>query len=159
LSVAEAYAQFFAGRGDALSNSLAQQVVSARILKSTRDFVTSGKAADSGKAELFRHALEQAQANLVRAWKAGVPLVMGSDSGNPLVFHGAALHHEMQLWVQAGIPPAVALQAATGNAAKLLRQDSRIGAIRRDLDANLLLVDGNPLEDVAATQRISLVVF
>ena len=33
--------------------------------------------------------------------KAGVPLVMGSDSGNPLVFHGPSLHHELQLWVQA----------------------------------------------------------
>ena len=63
-----------------------------------------------------------ARANLLRAWKAGVPLVMGTDSGNPLVFHGPSLHHELQLWVQAGIPAAVALQAATGNAAKLLRE-------------------------------------
>ena len=159
LGVAEAYAHFFAGRGDALSSSLAQQVVGARILKTTREFVASGKAADAGKAELFRHALEQDTANLLRAWKAGVPLVMGTDSGNPLVFHGASLHHELQLWVRAGIPPMVALQAATVNAAKLLRAEKRVGAIRKGMDADLLMVDGNPLEDVSATERISLVVF
>jgi imidazolonepropionase-like amidohydrolase len=52
----------------------------------------------------------------------------------------------------------VALEAATVNAAKLLIASGRIGAIRKGLDANLLLVDGNPLEDISATERISLVV-
>jgi imidazolonepropionase-like amidohydrolase len=128
-------------------------------LKATRDFVSSGKAADAAKAELFQHASEQARANLLRAWKAGVPLAMGTDSGNPLVFHGASMHRELQLWVEAGIPKEIALQAATVNAAKLLRQEKRIGAIRKGMDADLLMVDGNPLDDITATQRISLVVF
>jgi imidazolonepropionase-like amidohydrolase len=159
LAVGEAYAQYFSGKADTLGNSLVQQVVPARILKGTRDFVASGKGSDSAKAELFQKAFEQARSNLLRAWKAGVPLVMGSDSGNPLVFHGPSLHHELQLWVQAGIPVQVALQAATVNAAKLLSAQNRIGAIRKGLDADLLLVDGNPLQDVSATERISLVVF
>ena len=75
------------------------------------------------------------------------------------MFHGSSLHRELQLWVQAGIPAPVALQAATWNGARLLRADTRFGAIRKGLEANLLLVDGNPLEDIAATERISLVVF
>ncbi len=53
----------------------------------------------------------------------------------------------------------VALQAATVNAAKLLGADEHIGAIRQGMDADLLLVDGNPLQEIAATERISLVVF
>ncbi len=159
LTVGEAYAQYFAGKADVLGNSLVQQVVPARILKGTRDFLASGKGSDTAKAELFQRALEQARSNLLRAWKAGVPLVMGSDSGNPLVFHGPSLHHELQLWVQAGIPVEVALRAATVNAAKLLGAQNRIGAIRKGLEADLLLVDGNPLQDVSATERISLVVF
>ena len=69
------------------------------------------------------------------------------------------MHHELQLWVQAGIPAEVAMKAATVNAAKVLRVDNRTGAIRKGMDADLLLVDGNPLEDISATQRISLVVF
>jgi imidazolonepropionase-like amidohydrolase len=61
--------------------------------------------------------------------------------------------------VRAGIPPAVALQAATSNAARLLKLDDRVGSIRRGNDADLLIVDGNPLEDITATERISMVVF
>jgi imidazolonepropionase-like amidohydrolase len=133
-------------------------VAPARILKGTRDFVSSGKGVDAARAEIFQRGSDQARANLLRAWKAGVPLVMGSDSGNPLVFHGPSLHHELQLWVQAGIPVTVALQAATFNAAKLLGAAGRIGEIRKGMDADLLLVDGNPLQDIAATERISLVV-
>ncbi len=159
LVVAQSYAQFFAGQGDALNNSLVQQVVPGKILKSTREFVSSGKGVDAARAATFIHAFEQARENLLRAWKAGVPLVVGTDSGNPLVFHGPSMHRELQLWVQAGIPAAVALQAATGNAAKLLHADSQIGNIRTGMDADLLLVDGNPLQDIAATERISLVVF
>jgi imidazolonepropionase-like amidohydrolase len=159
LAVAEAYALFFGGKPDPLNHSLVQQVVPARLLKGTREFVTSGKAADAAKAELFQRALDTARANLLRAWKAGVPLVMGSDSGNPMVFHGPSLHRELQLWVDAGIPVTVALQAATVNAAKLLGAAQRIGAIRPGMDADLLLVDGNPLQEIAATERISLVVF
>jgi imidazolonepropionase-like amidohydrolase len=159
LGVAEAYSQFFAGKAEGISNSLVQQTVLATVLEGTRDFVTSGKAADSGRAALFKSALERGKSNLLRAWKAGVPLVMGTDAGNPLVFHGPSLHHELQLWVQAGIPPKDALLAATGNGAKLLRAAGRFGAIRKGLEADLLLVDGNPLEDISATERISLVVF
>jgi imidazolonepropionase-like amidohydrolase/ABC-type multidrug transport system permease subunit len=159
LAVAEAYALYFGGKPDVLNHSLVQQVVPARLLKGTREFVTSGKGADAAKAELFQHALETARANLLRAWKAGVPLVMGTDSGNPMVFHGPSLHHELQLWVESGIPVTVALQAATVNAAKLLGAPQRIGAIRPGMDADLLLVDGNPLQEIAATERISLVVF
>jgi imidazolonepropionase-like amidohydrolase/ABC-type multidrug transport system permease subunit len=159
LGVADGYAKFYAGNGEALNNSLVQQVVPGKILKSTRDFVGSGKGVDAARASTFAQAFEHARLALQRAWKAGVPLVMGTDSGNPLVFHGPSMHRELQLWVQAGIPAEVALQAATSNGAKLLRADRHIGTIRTGMDADLLLVDGNPLQDITATERISLVVF
>jgi imidazolonepropionase-like amidohydrolase len=76
-----------------------------------------------------------------------------------LVFHGPAIHRELQLWVDAGIPPEVALEAATYNGARILTALGRIGAVQKGLEANLLVVDGNPLQDIAATERISLVVF
>jgi imidazolonepropionase-like amidohydrolase len=158
LGVIEAYAHYFAGKADAFGNSLVQQVVPGQVLKNTREFLTSGKTVNAARAEQFQFAMDQARANLLRAWKAGVPLAMGTDSGNPMVFHGPSLHHEIQLWVQAGIPIPVALQAATLNAAKLLGADKRIGAIRKGMDADLLMVDGNPLQEIGATERISLVV-
>ena len=102
LTVAQSYAQFFAGKAEALNNSLVQQVVPGKILKSTREFAESGKGVDAARAAIFTQSFEQAKANLIRAWKAGVPLVIGTDAGNPLVFHGPSIHKELQLWVQAG---------------------------------------------------------
>jgi imidazolonepropionase-like amidohydrolase len=159
LGVAEAYANYYSARSDALNSSLVQQTVLTSVLKDTREFLTGGKSLDAAKAEIFAHGFEQAKANLIRAWKTGVPLAMGTDAGNPTVFPGPSMHHELQLWVQAGIPAEVALEAATVNNAKLVRASDRIGAIRPGLRANLLLVDGNPLEDIRATERISLVIY
>jgi imidazolonepropionase-like amidohydrolase/ABC-type multidrug transport system permease subunit len=159
LAVAQAYSQYFAGKADALDNSLVQQTVTTNLLTATRNFVSAGKGVDPAKAAIFAKAFAQSKENLLRAWKAGVPLAMGTDAGNPLVFPGPSMHQELKLWVEAGIPAAVALQAATANGAKLLRQGDHIGGIRKGMDANLLLVDGNPLQDIGATERISLVVF
>jgi len=95
--------------------------------------------------------------NLLRAHAAGVRLVTGTDAGNPLVFHGPAVHREMKLWVAAGVPAGAALQAATGNAARLLGIAGRTGIIAVGKEATLLLVDGNPLTDIDATERITLI--
>jgi imidazolonepropionase-like amidohydrolase len=51
------------------------------------------------------------------------------------------------------------LQAATYNAARLLGADQRIGSVRKGNDADLLIVEGNPLQDISALERISRVVF
>lgn len=96
-------------------------------------------------------------ANLLKAWRAGVMLVTGSDAGNFLVMHGPTVQHEIELWVAAGVPPEVALQAATANAAKLLRADARIGTVEKGKEATLLIVDGNPLQDVRALSAVSIV--
>ena len=107
----------------------------------------------------FPASMSAAQKNLMAAQRAGVMLVAGTDAGNPLVFHGPGIHREMQLWVAAGLPPAVALQAATYNNARLLRADNRIGLIKKGYEASLLLIDGNPLQDISATEHISMVLF
>ena len=70
-----------------------------------------------------------------------------------------ALHRELQLWVEAGIPPAVALQAATYNGARALRAEERMGSIRAGREASLVLVDGNPLEDIKRTEGIQILFF
>jgi imidazolonepropionase-like amidohydrolase len=95
--------------------------------------------------------------NLQKAWQAGVMLVTGTDAGNFLVMHGPTVQREIELWVAAGIPIEVALQAATGNAARLLRTDAREGTIEKGKEATLLLVDGNPLQDVKALSAVSAV--
>jgi imidazolonepropionase-like amidohydrolase/ABC-type multidrug transport system permease subunit len=158
LSVLEGVRDLLAGRGDLLRRSLVQQAVSQKLLNGTSAAIKEGWFTDAGRAAGAESALKIAQDNLRRAWKAGVPLVTGSDAGNALVFAGPTVHRELQLWVDAGIPPAVALQAATWNAAKLLRAQERIGLVTPGHDANLLIVDGDPTRDIGATERISMVV-
>ena len=158
LSVLEGIRDLAAGRTDPLRRSLVQQTVSQKLLTGTAAAIKAGKFSNPERAGGIDGAIRIAQDNLRRAWKAGVPLVTGSDAGNLLVFHGPTVHRELQLWIEAGIPPAVALQAATWNAARLLRADSRIGLIATGHDANLLVVDGDPTRDISATERISMVV-
>jgi imidazolonepropionase-like amidohydrolase/ABC-type multidrug transport system permease subunit len=160
LSVGEAFREVAAGRTDLLKRSLVQQVGPPELLRGTEEALASADTEQLRKS-LGQYPIDMAIAgdNLKRAHEHGVLLVTGSDAGNFLVIHGPTVQHELQLWVQAGIPPVVALQAATWNAARLLRADQRIGSIRAGNDADLLVVDGNPLEDITATERISMVVF
>lgn len=144
-----------AGDAAPLQRSLVQQVGPAWLLKSTK----AGLKPSEGWAKKLGIALELAKQNLKRAYDDGVMLIAGSDSGNPLTLHGPAVHREMQLWVQAGVPPKAALQGATYNAAKVLGVSDRIGLIAKGRDATMLLVDGNPLEDISSTERISAVYF
>jgi imidazolonepropionase-like amidohydrolase len=154
LAAVEGITQFTAGKTDLLNRSLVQQVVPSPLLENTR------KAAQArGAMNGFPMSLDIGKANLLRAYKAGVLLVTGSDAGNMLVFHGPTVQRELQLWKEAGIPAQVALQAATFNAARLLHAENRIGSIRPGLDADLLIVDGNPLDDIQVTERISMVIF
>jgi imidazolonepropionase-like amidohydrolase/ABC-type multidrug transport system permease subunit len=160
LSVGEAVKEFAAGKTDLLKRSLVQQVGPPELLRGTEEGIGSAGMEPMRKS-MAQYPVDMAIAidNLKRAQMHGVLLVTGSDAGNLLVVHGPTVQHEMQLWVRAGIAPAMALQAATWNAARLLRVDNRVGSIRRGNDADLLVVDGNPLEDITATERISMVVF
>lgn len=160
LSVLEALGAYVDGRTDLLDRSLVQQVVPRALLAQVKDGLnTPGTLAARKAIGAYSLRLDLAEQNLAAAYKAGVMLVAGTDAGNPMVVHGPGVHRELQLWVQAGIPPAAALQGATYNAARLLRADQRIGLIRKGYEASLLLVDGNPLQDISATERISTVFF
>ena len=158
LSVVEGLSDFAKGKTDLLKRSLVQQVTTKELLTGTEHAVSSAET--KSMREGLSHyplSMEQGSRNLLKAWHAGVMLVTGSDAGNFLVLHGPTVQREIELWVAAGIPPAVALQAATANAAKLLRADQRIGTIEKGKEATLLIVDGNPLQDVHALSAISVV--
>jgi hypothetical protein len=88
--------------------------------------------------------------------EAGVLLVAGSDAPNPGTTHGASIHRELELMVEAGLSPTDALRAATGNAARAFRLTDR-GGIRPGLRADLVLVAGDPTRDILATRAIERV--
>lgn len=160
LAVTEAIIATAQGKTDPIERSLVQQVSPPKLLEGTKKAINSDQfAAFRASYKAFSFDLSSANQNLAAAYRTGILLVMGTDSGNPQLIHGPALHRELQLWVAAGIPPAVALQAATYNSAKLLRADNRVGLIRKGYEANLLLVDGNPLKDISSTEHIAAVIF
>jgi len=160
LSVEEALKDFAAGRTTLLKGSLVQQVGPAELLDGTERAMASKETEDlrrnMGQFPVDPHIGAE---NLRNALRHGVTLVTGSDAGNYLVIHGPTIQREVELWVQNGIPPMIALQAATYNAARLLHAENRIGSIRKGNDADLLLVDGDPIADISALERISIVFF
>ncbi len=156
LSVFEALVDLRTSNPEPLNRSLVLQVGPTDLLNSTRDMLLKQKPEPP---EHFKGFLERLNQNLMNAYKAGVLLITGSDAGNLLVIHGPTVQHELELWVKAGIPSAVALQAATYNAAKVLRAEDRIGSIQPGRDATMVLLDGDPLQDISNTERISLVMF
>ncbi len=88
-----------------------------------------------------------------RMYKAGVPLVAGTDA-----MAGFALHRELELYVQAGLTPSQALQVATWNGAKYSRVLDDRGSITPGKHADLVLVDGDPTSDISAVRKVALVI-
>lgn len=85
--------------------------------------------------------------------EAGVPILAGTDAGNPGTTHGASMHEEMALLVEAGLTPEQALRAATSVPAARFGLEDR-GRIAEGLRADLVLVAGDPTRDIAATRAI-----
>jgi len=79
----------------------------------------------------------------------GAPLLAGTDSPNPYVFQGSSIHDELDALVAAGLTPAEALRCATTEAARFLGEADAWGTVAPGLRADLLLVAGSPLDDLA----------
>jgi imidazolonepropionase-like amidohydrolase len=104
-------------------------------------------------------ALYAVHADLVgRLNRAGVPILAGSDCPNPYVYPGFSLHDELGLLVRSGLTPAQALGTATINPARFLGVTDSLGTVATGKVADLVLLDANPLEDVANTKRIRAVI-
>jgi imidazolonepropionase-like amidohydrolase len=89
---------------------------------------------------------------------AGIPLLVGSDSLDPFVFPGESLHRELAEVVRAGLSPEDALAAATMGAARFLGRERELGTVETGKLADLVILDGSPLENIANTQRVAAVV-
>ena len=99
------------------------------------------------------HTYANAEEALRQLKAAGVPILAGTDVPN-VGTHGAAMHHELELLVRAGLTPVEALRAATSTPAAVFHLDDR-GVIRSGARADLLLVTGDPTADIAATHNIA----
>lgn len=101
---------------------------------------------------LVRFNVDRASVNVRMMKAAGVRILAGTDAPN-LGSHGVSLHGELQLLTQAGLSPAEALTAATLAPAQAFKLSDR-GRIAAGSRADLVLVDGNPLQDIQLTRAI-----
>lgn len=92
------------------------------------------------------------------AYRAGVPVILGTDAGDSFVFPGASVHDELGELVKAGLSPAEALRAATLTSATYFARTADFGTVQTGRFADLVLLDANPLAEIANTRRIRTVV-
>lgn len=97
-------------------------------------------------------------ANIGMMHNQGVPIAVGSDTGNPFIFAGYSVHRELELLVRAGLSPMDALQAATLRAAQMIGAESDFGTIQAGLRADLLVLGADPMADIRNTRTLELVV-
>jgi imidazolonepropionase-like amidohydrolase len=119
-------------------------------------YLTSEDAANLKQAfPKFSTALSEkyAEETVAQLKAAGVPVLAGTDAPNPGTSHGASIHRELELLVRSGLTPLEALQAATSVPAATFHLDDR-GVIAPGKRADLLLVKGDPTQDILATRDI-----
>jgi hypothetical protein len=90
-------------------------------------------------------------------FRAGVPLLAGTDAMNPFCLPGFSLHDELALLVESGLTPLAALQAATLRPAEFLGRTGELGLIAPGKRADLVLLSADPLTDIHNTTQIQAV--
>jgi imidazolonepropionase-like amidohydrolase len=128
---------------------LARSTVLVATSAAVRNVVSYGVAAGIPQhiAEKAESAIEAHVSGFKAAHKAGVRLAMGTDSGVPFTRHGHNLDELVHL-VDMGLSPQEAIRVATLDSARLLKLDDRIGSLDEGKNADLVMVDGNPLDDI-----------
>ena len=109
-------------------------------------------------AEKFAAGFDEMKRNVKKLLDAGVLLAAGTDAPYPGVFQGEAIHHELELLVEAGMTPLQAIRTATYNAAQIMHAEQEWGSLQSGRVANLVIVAGNPAAQISDTRKIEMVI-
>lgn len=115
------------------------------------------RAGDANTTEVHVRAFQKMLAFVGRARRAGANIVVGSHAMVPHAETGWAYQREMELLVESGLTSMETLVAATLNNARFLRVDDRLGSVEAGKQADLLLVEGDPLSNIRAMRRVKRV--
>ena len=113
---------------------------------------SSGLAPPFG--ERFRAVLAKEIEIVGALHRAGVPIVAGTDDTVP----GYSLYRELELYVQAGFTPMEAIQSATIVPARVMNLDKEVGTIEPGKRADIIIVDGNPIENISNIRKVKTVI-
>jgi tetratricopeptide (TPR) repeat protein len=156
LAVIEALAGGIMAEKKYMDWPLVKSGVPSEILKSLKSIKKLPGLSEGG---LFKkEGFSVAKKNVRKMRDAGIKIIAGTDAGNPAVFFGPSVHREMELMLDSGLSPLEVIQAATKNAAEVLNTDDKLGLIEQGKTADILLINGNPLENIKKTQDIALVI-
>ncbi|MFZ2237632.1 MAG: amidohydrolase family protein, partial [Dokdonella sp.] len=145
------YGDMFSGNPDAIPAALVD--VAPRFPPQVQRSLKSGAiVAPKGEEAAYREAIPALLALVKALHDAGVPILAGTDA-----MAGYSLHHELALYAKAGIPNAEVLRIATLTPAEVMGMTRDLGAIAPGRYADMVLIDGDPLKDIADTRRIDLV--
>jgi imidazolonepropionase-like amidohydrolase len=143
------------------TNDSLQQYIDPKIIATYQGRVRSAKRA-SDESTSFRERYDSLVTSMVpKMYTAGVNIVAGSDCGasNSYVYPGQSIHEEIKLLVQSGLTPAQSLTTATINGSKFFGAgvQSFFGSLKPGKCSDLIILDANPLENIAAIDQINTV--
>jgi imidazolonepropionase-like amidohydrolase len=144
------------GNPEVIASLDVTKVPADKLPQRIKDALADPKAA----LDKIKKTYEVALPNLKRLEDAGVTIAAGTDAGNIGTIHGPALFREFQLMKEAGLTPIQILQCATANAAKLFGGDTgaRIGKIENGYFADMVILNSNPVDDIANASKIETVI-
>ncbi|MEO7878727.1 amidohydrolase family protein [Mucilaginibacter sp.] len=123
-------------------------------LPPTMQTVFKNMGGDAETAARFKPMIESMRQIVKRLYDAGVPIVAGTDMGFP----GFSVDRELEIYVGAGLTPAQALKTATITPAQVMGMDKQTGSISTGKNADLIIVDGNPLSNISALRNVKVVI-
>jgi imidazolonepropionase-like amidohydrolase len=140
---------------DWIDDPLLRMLVTPEPVARLRESFTRRTPAAVERAQATYRTMQRSLQNLVRA---GVRIGFATDAGAVRdLFHGFTDHRELKLMVEAGLTPLQALTAATIESARITGLDRELGTIEPGKSADFIVLDANPLDDIAHTRRIAAV--
>ena len=103
-------------------------------------------------------ALLDAESNVKRLIEAGLLVAAGTDAPYPGDFQGEGIHRELELLVESGLTPLVAITTATKNAAKIMNAETEWGTLEPGKLASIVIVEGKPDQNIRETRNVAVVV-
>ena len=135
-----------------------QRAVSPELLEMLTGDAAKEKVEQDPGLALHKRDFANDEKNLKLAYDAGVKVAFGTDSGAfPARIPGFAEHQELEMMVRSGLTPMQAIMCATSTNAQLLGMDTTVGTLTLGKQADLIVLNGNPLEDIRNTRRIAAV--